>query len=95
MRADEHGWDPKGPPTLIDMQAALDASGTVSAWYSQFYGPEGVAGKVKLVAAELAGMPHEIPMSPGGIIKGTAVPYAFASVKTLAHRLVSTPLRPA
>ncbi len=93
MRADEHGWDPKGPPTLIDMQAALDARGNVSAWYSQFYGPDGVAGKVKLVAAELAGMPHEIPMSPGGIIAGMAVPYAFANVKTLAHRLATTPLR--
>ena len=94
MRADEHGWDPKGPPTLIDMQAALDASGNVSAWYSQFYGPDGVAGKVKLVAAELAGMPHETAMSPGGIIAGTAVPYTFANVKTVAHRLVTTPLRP-
>jgi nicotinate dehydrogenase subunit B len=94
MRADEHGWDPKGPPTLIDMQAALEASGNVSAWYSQFYGPDGVAGKVKLVAAELAGMPHETAMSPGGIIAGTAVPYTFANVKTVAHRLVTTPLRP-
>ena len=74
MRADEHGWDPKGPPTLIDMQAALDASGNVDAWYSQFYGPDGIAGKVKLVAAELAGMPHETAMGPGGIIAGTADP---------------------
>jgi nicotinate dehydrogenase subunit B len=94
MRADEHGWDPKGPPTLIDMQSALDASGNITAWYSQFYGPEGVAGKVKLVAADLAGMPHETVMSPGGIINGTAVPYTFPSVKTLAHRLAATPLRP-
>ena len=94
MRADEHGWDPKGPPTLIDMQAALDAGGNISAWYSQFYGPEGVAGKVKLVAAELAGLPHETAMSPGGIIAGTAVPYTFTNVKTVAHRLVTTPLRP-
>jgi nicotinate dehydrogenase subunit B len=94
MRADEHGWDPKGPPTLIDMQSALDAGGNITAWYSQFYGPEGVAGKVKLVAADLAGLPHETAMSPGGIINGTAVPYAFPSVKTLAHRLVATPLRP-
>lgn len=94
MRADEHGWDPKGPPTLIDMQSALDASGHISAWYSQFYGPEGVAGKVELVAADLAGMPHETAMSPGGIINGTAVPYDFPNVRTVAHRLVTTPLRP-
>ena len=24
-RADEHGWDPKGPPTLMDMRASMDA----------------------------------------------------------------------
>jgi CO/xanthine dehydrogenase Mo-binding subunit len=94
MRADEHGWDPKGPPTLIDMQSGLDGNGNVSAWYSQFYGPDGIAGKVKLVAADLAGMPHETAMSPGGIISGTAVPYTFDNVRTVAHRLVSTPLRP-
>ena len=23
-RADEHGWDPKGPPTLIDLRASMD-----------------------------------------------------------------------
>ncbi len=41
MRADENGWDPKGPPTLMDLQAGLDASGNVIAWYSQLYVPDG------------------------------------------------------
>jgi hypothetical protein len=27
MRADEHGWDPKGPPTLIDLHGGLDGGG--------------------------------------------------------------------
>ncbi len=27
MRADEHGWDPKGPPTLLDYRAATDDAG--------------------------------------------------------------------
>ena len=27
MRAEEHGWDPKGPPTLIDLHGALDGDG--------------------------------------------------------------------
>jgi nicotinate dehydrogenase subunit B len=94
MRADEHGWDPKGPPTLIDMQAGVDAGGNVTGWYSQFYGPEGVAGRVKLVAADLADLPHETEMSPGGIINGTAIPYMFPNVKTVAHRLATTPFRP-
>ena len=30
-RADEHGWDPKGPPTLIDLRAAADGGGVVTA----------------------------------------------------------------
>src|SRR5262249_45599378 len=29
-RADEHGWDPKGPPTLIDLRAAVDGPGPVT-----------------------------------------------------------------
>ncbi|MGH7072438.1 MAG: molybdopterin cofactor-binding domain-containing protein, partial [Acetobacteraceae bacterium] len=37
MRADEHGWDPKGPPTLIDLRAALDSSGNATAWQSKFF----------------------------------------------------------
>ena len=31
MRQDEHGWDPKGAPALIDMQGAVDDHGGVSA----------------------------------------------------------------
>ncbi len=57
MREDEHGWDPKGPPTLMDLEAGLDASGKVVAWYSQLYVPEAAGANVKLVAAELAGLP--------------------------------------
>jgi CO/xanthine dehydrogenase Mo-binding subunit len=50
MRADEHGWDPKGPPTLIDLQAGLNADGNVAAWYSQFSIPDGAAGTVPLTS---------------------------------------------
>jgi nicotinate dehydrogenase subunit B len=94
MRADEHGWDPKGPPTLIDLQAGLDAAGKVVAWHSQFYIPQGVASPVALVAAELADLPHEMNISPGGILNDSAIPYAFPNVLTVAHRLADTPLRP-
>jgi len=94
MREDEHGWDPKGPPTLMDLQAGLDGSGHVVAWYSQLYVPEGAGGNVKLVAAELAGLPFEKGMSPGNIINNSAIPYTFPNVRTVAHRLAETPLRP-
>jgi CO/xanthine dehydrogenase Mo-binding subunit len=93
-RQDEHGWDPKGPPTLIDLHAALDANGNVVAWDSEFFIPEGAAGNVPLVAAELAGLPHETTMSPGNIVGNSALPYAFPNIRTVCHRLASTPFRP-
>ena len=32
MRADEHGWEPKGPQQLINVRAALDAQGKIIGW---------------------------------------------------------------
>lgn len=32
MRADEHGWEPKGPQQLISLRAALDAQGKIIGW---------------------------------------------------------------
>ncbi len=40
MRADEHGWDPKGPPTLIDYRGALDAKGNIVGWESEVFIPD-------------------------------------------------------
>jgi CO/xanthine dehydrogenase Mo-binding subunit len=94
MREDENGWDPKGPPTLMDLQAGLDANGQVVAWYSQLYVPEGGGGNVRLLAAEAAGLPFEKGMFPGNIINNSAIPYAFPTVRTVAHRLAETPFRP-
>jgi nicotinate dehydrogenase subunit B len=94
MREDENGWDPKGPPTLMDLQAGLDANGQVVAWYSQLYVPEGGGGNVSLLAAEAAGLPFEKGMFPGNIINNSAIPYAFPTVRTVAHRLAETPFRP-
>jgi nicotinate dehydrogenase subunit B len=93
-RADEHGWDPKGPPTLIDLRANLDASGDVTAWESEFFIPQGAAGNVELVAAALADLPTEHVLSPGGIINDSAIGYKFPNIKTVCHRLETTPFRP-
>jgi nicotinate dehydrogenase subunit B len=93
-RADEHGWDPKGPPTLIDLRANLDASGDVVTWESEFFIPQGAAGNVDLVAATLADLPVENLLSPGGIINDSAIGYKFPNVRTVCHRLQTTPFRP-
>jgi nicotinate dehydrogenase subunit B len=95
MREDEHGWDPKGPPTLVDLDAALDATGNLTAWSSEFFHPLGIASPVALAGAILAGLPHEMNMGPGGIIGNTAIPYTVPNARTVAHRLETTPLKPA
>ena len=94
MRADEHGWDPKGPPTLIDYRGALDAKGNISAWESEVFIPDRPQQiSVTLVAAELAGLPKE-PSHPGNIHQALAIPYTIPNIKATAHWLADTPLRP-
>jgi nicotinate dehydrogenase subunit B len=94
-RADEHGWDPKGPPTLIDLRAALDGAGNVTAWESEFFIPQSAGGfNVPLVAATLAGLPYDQHIAPGNIIRNSDIPYKFANIKTTCHRLESTPFTP-
>jgi nicotinate dehydrogenase subunit B len=50
---------------------------------------------VALVGADLAGLNSLGKLSPGGILNDLAIPYGIANVKTTAHRLESTPLKPA
>jgi hypothetical protein len=93
-RADEHGC-PKGPPTLVDIRAAVDG-GVVPAWESEFLIPQQTAGgfNVPLVAATLAGRPADDHIAPGNIFQNSAIPYKFANVKTVCRRLATTPVRP-
>jgi nicotinate dehydrogenase subunit B len=95
MRADEHGWDPKGPPTLLDMRAGIGADGNAVAWESELFIPDGGPTDVALVASDLAGLDSLGKLSPGGVLNDLAIPYGFPNVTTTAHRLQSTPLRPA
>ena len=94
-RADEHGWDPKGPPTLIDLRAALDGS-SVTAWESEFFIPQQTdkSFMVPLIPATLAGMPAKPDIAPGNIFQNSNIPYKFANIKAVCHRLETTPFRP-
>lgn len=94
MRADEHGWDPKGPPHLVDLRAGLDAQGSITGWQADAYIPKGAGGNVDLAAAELASLPREQILSPGNIVHNLAHGYAMPAVKTTCHRLETTPFRP-
>jgi CO/xanthine dehydrogenase Mo-binding subunit len=95
-RADEHGWDPKGPPTLVDLRAALDGSGNVTAWESEFFIPQQTdkSFMVPLISATLAGLPAKPDTAPGNIFQNSNIPYKFANIKAVCHRLETTPFRP-
>ena len=95
-RADEHGWDPKGPPTLIDMRASMDAAGNITAWEGDFYMPQQTPAGflVPLVAATLSGMPAADHIAPGNVFQNSAIQYKIPNVKTVCKRLETTPLRP-
>jgi CO/xanthine dehydrogenase Mo-binding subunit len=94
MRADEHVWDPKGAPTLIDLEAGLEATGEVIAWHAGFYIPEGAGAPVTLLPAHLAQLPRSTELEPGNIFQNSAIPYDFANRYTVCHRLTETPFRP-
>jgi len=94
MRQDEHGWDPKGPPILLDYRAGLDAEGSITAWEAEVFMPERPMRRsgVTLLAAVLANLPKFGPpdASLGNI--GLGVPYSLPDNKLTAHWLVDTPL---
>jgi len=94
MREDEHGWDPKGPPTLFDFRAALGADGAVHAWESQVFIPDRPKEfAVTLLPADLAGLPKDDAF-PGNIHQSLAIPYTFTNIRATAHWLAETPFRP-
>ena len=94
MRADEHGWDPKGPPVLLDYRASIDDQGQIVAWESDIYMPERPMRRsgVTLLGAALANLPKYGPENArlGNI--GLGIPYALTNSKLTAHWLVDTPL---
>ncbi len=93
-RADEHGWDPKGPPSLYDYRATLDAEGRVISWQSDAFMAERPKQiSVTLLVADLAQLPREAA-HPGNIQNSLAVQYQFPNILATAHYLENTPLRP-
>jgi CO/xanthine dehydrogenase Mo-binding subunit len=95
-REDEHGWDPKGPPQLLDFRAAVNERGEVIAWDSQAWLPENTAGlpNIPLLAPEAAGIPQPMGRSSAMIQQNVDPPYQFPNIRAVIHWLRDTPLRP-
>src|SRR2546427_6542300 len=96
MRHDEHGWDPKGPPTLVELKGGLDAGGSIVAWQSEFWIPKlsAITDGVPLIAATPAGLPRKEAINPGNIFQNSAPSYPFPNAHPLVHRPATTPSRP-
>ena len=94
MRADEHGWDPKSPPTLVDLEAGLDDKNMPLAWRSEFFlaNSHGAMTDFPLLAAVLTGHKRTAYYT-GNIVKNSDVQYTFPNIKTEVHRLNDTAFR--
>lgn len=55
MRWDSHGWDPKEPPLVQDLEGAIDDQGNVTAWRHHMWVP--TYSNTRLLASELIGKP--------------------------------------
>ncbi len=95
-RADEHGWDPKGPPQMLKMQGAVTPDGRIAAWRAEMWVPKATAGlpNVPLLAAVAAGIAQTPGLSTGLVTQNGDPPYAAENVEVLVHWLKDSPLRP-
>jgi CO/xanthine dehydrogenase Mo-binding subunit len=95
-RADEHGWDPKGPAHITDLQASLDASGNIEAWHSLTYLPANTPNLpgLPLLALDAAGIPQPQGITAGQLAGNADAPYAIPAAQADIAWLKTTPLRP-
>jgi len=99
-RQDEHGWDPKAPPYVADLEGALDADGNVLAWNFAAWLPFRIGGTVDvpllaqdLVQGDVAVQASD-NMNAGTMESDAKPPYRFPNVLSTVHRVASTPFRP-
>jgi nicotinate dehydrogenase subunit B len=94
MRHDEHGWDPKGPPQLLDLRGGIDSEGRIVAWETQMWLPMNVPGNRPLLAADAAAIPQSHGQGAGLMSQNGDPPYAVANLRVVSHWVKETPLRP-
>ncbi|MGO9361051.1 MAG: molybdopterin cofactor-binding domain-containing protein [Xanthobacteraceae bacterium] len=95
MREDEHGWDPKGPPQLLDLRATLAADGAIAAWETVAMPPANTPNSgVPLLAAVAAGLDDGSGSQSGLTALNADPPYAIENMRAEIRWLAATPLRP-
>src|SRR5262245_47944539 len=96
-REDEHGWDPKGPPQLLDLSGVVDGVGRILQWRTEMWLPKTTQGlpNVPLLAPEAAGLQQVQGFNAGLISQNGDPPYAADHIQVVVHWLKDAPLRAA
>jgi CO/xanthine dehydrogenase Mo-binding subunit len=96
-RADEHGWDPKGPPQLLDISGAVDPDGRILDWRTEMWIPQTTKGllNIPLLGPQAAGLDNIVGLNTGLISQNGDPPYAADHIQVVVHWLKQAPLRPA
>jgi CO/xanthine dehydrogenase Mo-binding subunit len=94
-REDEHGWDPKGPPQLLDLRAAVGEGGDVVAWETRAWLPVATQGlpNIPLLAPIEAGISQPLGRSSGQIQQNIDPPYRVGAVHAVVHWVEDSPFR--
>jgi CO/xanthine dehydrogenase Mo-binding subunit len=104
-RADELTWSPMGPAMLVDVEADVEADGTIAAWRQEIWSNghstrPGRAQSPALLAARHLAQASELPLAidpplaAGGGAERNAVPlYDFPARRILGHRVLEMPVR--
>jgi len=82
MRWDEHGWEPKGPPLVQDLQGALDDQGRVVVWQHHAWVP--TVEDTHLIAAALIGRP-DVTGTTGTGEPAVSYAYTFENADVAFH----------
>ncbi len=95
MREDEHGWDPKGPPQLLDLAGTVNPDGKIVEWRVDMWVPEATRGlpNVPLLAPVAAGIGQTPGLSTGLLTQNAETSYDAPAAVTI-HWLKESTLRP-
>ncbi len=96
MREDELGWDPKGPPQLLDLRATVGVDGAIAAWETVAMAPANTPKQadIPLLAAVAAGLDDGAALFAGLLSLNADPPYAIANMRAEIKWQATTPLRP-
>ena len=99
MRADEHGWEPKGVAMVMEVSGGVDASGRIVGWDYAVWTPTHsnrpgaqAGGSASFVAAQLTGATLR-SRGFGGGERNARHTYVVPNTRVVSHSLQSSPLR--